>query len=242
VILRLLNERSLRRSRSFSANYRKAIMPKSVWFAVLGAAVLALSVIPWSGERVQSQKRGSVDGSAIRAELERLRDELDRERAERKRAVGELESQLLELLSERPQAAAQGAQQLAPGDEDEPQVQRLAIGAQDPRAKFETEFTEQVVDGAWAQETERALHGLVTQNIKSAALRSLKCHKTMCRLETEVADPQDYWAFMSEAFRKPETRIWSGDAYTAQPTEAPGTGPVKLLTYLVREGSRMPSM
>ena len=97
------------------------------------------------------------------------------------------------------------------------------------------------MDGAWAQSTERSLRGVLAQQLKTGSLRSLSCRKTMCRLETTVSDAQDYWRFMGEAFKSPETRIWTGDVYAPQPAEAPGTGEVTLVSYLVREGERMPS-
>jgi len=221
-------------------------MRKTHWFVALGAVALGLSVLPWPSDRAQSQKRGSIDGAGVREAIEELRRELADERAERKRALTQLEGRLLELSADIP---AGFADVVEPGDDgpseplaDKPlQLPRLQPGAADPRKKIEGDFVAEAVDGAWAQETERSLHGVLADKLKTGEVRSLSCRKTMCRLETVVSDAKDYWQFMGEAFKSPETRIWAGDVYSPQPEEAPGTGEVTLVTYLVREGERMPS-
>jgi hypothetical protein len=220
-------------------------MRNTYWFVALGAVALGLSVLPWSSERAQSQTKASIDGAGVRQALDELSKEIAAERAERKRALSLLESQLLELASDVPagfaEVVAEGEPEGEPAAEKAPQLPRLQPGQIDPRQKVEAAFGDEPVDSAWAQSTERNLHTVLAQQLKTGSLSSLTCRKTMCRLETTVSDAKEYWQFMAEAFKNPESRIWAGDVYAPQPAEAPGTGEVTLVSYLVREGERMPA-
>jgi len=223
-------------------------MRKTYWILAFGVVALALSVLPWPSERAQSQRRAAIDGAGVREAIEQLRQELADERAERKRALVELEGRLLDLAADVPVdlavAVAETAETAEQGEslgEQPLQLPRLQPGNTDPRSKIAGDFEAEPVDSAWAQATERSLHGVLGAKLKTGELRSLTCRKTMCRLETVVSDPKDYWQFMGEAFKNPDTRFWPGDVYAPQPAEAPGTGEVTLVSYLVREGERMPS-
>jgi len=210
-------------------------MRKTYWFVALGVVALGLAAYPWRPSPAMRR-----DASSLRAELSQLSAKLDDETAARQREVAKLEAQLRALGAGIASAPAAQPSLAAPPAELEP-LDPVAPEPVDPGEHLEGAFAAQARDASWAPDTESRLQQRLREQLPAARLSSLECHASMCRLETVHRDAAAFGQFVGDAFKDPDKRIWSGNAFTNEPVQG-AQGELVVVSYLAREGEALPQI
>jgi glycine/D-amino acid oxidase-like deaminating enzyme len=107
---------------------------------------------------------------------------------------------------------------------------------------LESAFVLESHDGAWSMEAQRKAEASLSAILPPrAAVKSIDCRSTLCRIETTHDGYPDAKMFVSR-LAAPERRPWNGAFYTGPIAREPGTGTVTFITYLGREGATMPAI
>jgi hypothetical protein len=208
-------------------------MRKTYAFVALALVVLGAAAYP----RASGPAAPDADRD-LSAELVRLRGELVDERAARQRELAKLEAQLRSLAatSARTDAEQPSATTAAAAVEPAPSEALAPPEPIDPGEHLQSAFAGQPTDAAWASATEAHIAQRLRASVPSARVQAIECHASLCRVETVHADAAAYGEFVSSI-----KRIWSGDAYSDEPTEG-AQGQLVVVSYLAREGEPLPQL
>jgi hypothetical protein len=111
------------------------------------------------------------------------------------------------------------------------------------RDHLETSFATEQVDASWARTAERTAESRIKNVLtQGTSLRSVECHSSMCRIETGHQNVDDFQSFVSQAFVKPESRMWNAPMFLTPLDEkaAEHGGPLVIVAYVAREGRELP--
>lgn len=115
-----------------------------------------------------------------------------------------------------------------------------AASTDEVSARAEASFRQETVDRGWATGAEQRISTQVGAVLGDpAALRSLECRDSLCRMETVHASDVDYRTFTQRALIGGTERIWDGGFFITKEGDAPD-GKVMAVAYLVREGRDLP--
>lgn len=137
-----------------------------------------------------------------------------------------------------PEPAPGTAREPAPPKQGETLIEQFAP----VHDALEAAFALESHDGAWSMEAQRRAETSLSAMLSPrAAIKSIDCRSTLCRVETTHDGYPDARGFVNR-FVGPEPRPWNGAFYTGPVARDPGSGIVTFITYLAREGAAMPAI
>jgi hypothetical protein len=114
-----------------------------------------------------------------------------------------------------------------------------AGGPQEFSAHVESAFLREAEDPHWTREVRRSLEEqLAARPEGGAALHSLECHVSLCRLELLHPGEEQYQRFMLQALHGQS--FWKGATLTTR-KENVASGGIMTVSYLMREGEPLPA-
>jgi hypothetical protein len=108
----------------------------------------------------------------------------------------------------------------------------------------EAAFVSEPADSSWSRTAERTLETRLTSALPAGALRSVECHTSMCRIETQHGNLSAYDTFYQKTFTSPGAMPWAGANFSTaldQNAAARG-GPFVIVSFLAREGRDLPRL
>jgi len=197
-------------------------------------------------ERTQSQTQSQQSEiERLRAELSVLTESLRAEKAGHEHnLINAAERAYPAMQSESNGQAVQDLKPAAPEHLTDLKSDRqpLATSPEDMQDKLDTVFEEEIADPSWASDAEyTAEQKLAVAMPESSAISSIECRSSICRIETFHQNSDAYGKFSEQAFKNPDTRIWTADAFSALVSGDEQVGLI-VVSYVSREGKALPSM
>ncbi|HEY2514502.1 MAG TPA: hypothetical protein VGI39_26740 [Polyangiaceae bacterium] len=111
------------------------------------------------------------------------------------------------------------------------------------RDHYQLAFERESREGTWADSAERLAEDRLKALLPpTSAVRAVECRASMCRLETSHADRPTYQAFLHAAFLGPSPGIWNAAQFSTRLDPQADGGPLRVVSYLAREGRSLPSV
>ncbi|WP_437669358.1 hypothetical protein [Sorangium sp. So ce131] len=216
---------------------------KRIWQGAFAAAAIgaATMFVLERGRQQEEIARMRDDMGALSRDLDEARSEAASAAAVR-RLARRIEAAERTSPAPPPAPEERAAAPTQPGDEPEGPAaaeQRTATMAE-VSERLQDVFAGEGIDAQWtAAARETARDKLSAALPDSSSLRSLECRSSMCRIETEHADLEQFQRFVQGAFMDPQKKPWNG-GFFAMPVSDPSDGKVVVVSYLAREGEPLP--
>ena len=185
-----------------------------------------------------------VQHQSARDELRQLASEVARLSAAKQEPLAVNESTPPTVVREvRVEVPAPSTPPPAPAvQQPSPLVAPAALRVSEERVgqRIQEYFSEERPDTAWARNAEHVAEDSVRAALPDRSLlRSVECHASLCRIETEHGDGELSNTFVRTAFMTPGRQVWNA-AFLSMRDVDPADGKVVAVTYLAREGMELP--
>jgi hypothetical protein len=122
------------------------------------------------------------------------------------------------------------------------QERKSATGS-DMRDQYQRAFAGETADATWAGAAERLAADRLKATVPAGSIvRTIECRTSLCRIETSHADPSSSQKFVHNTFMTPSMSPWNAAAFSALLEPSAEHGPLRLVSYLAREGHSLPSV